>query len=89
MTAAAHRLDQIFPGILPGPAIREETITPRTARTLPPDLQEAYGIATQEGVAVKLVTCRLLGIPARNDGSHEVRMILPLSRNVPLAGTTV
>lgn len=89
MTAPALKLDQIFPGPLPGPVIREENITPRLAPHLPPVLQEAYSMATQEGVPVKLVVCRLMGTPAKPDGSHEVRMIVPQSRVLQVAGTTI
>lgn len=90
MTApAAHKLDQIFPGPLPGPVIREESITPRTAPQLPPLLQEAYSLATREGVPVKLIVCRLPGTPVKPDGSHEVTMLVPQSRKLKVAGTTI
>lgn len=85
----APKLDQIFPGPLPGPVIAQEPLTPRMAPQLPPILQEAYRMATQEGVKVKLIVCRLPGVPAREDGSHEVRMIVPQSRVVQIAGTTI
>lgn len=87
MTTPAPRLDQIFPGPLPGPVIGVEPVTPKTS--LPPVLKEAYSIATQEGVPVKLIICRLPGVPVQRDGSHEVRMIVPQARAIQVAGTTI
>lgn len=82
-------LDQIFPGPLPGPVIGEEKVTDRTAPFLPLILQESYNIASRAGVPVKLVICRLSGVPARKDGSHEVKMLVPQSRPLFVVGTTI
>lgn len=88
LSASSH-LDQIFPSVLPGPVIGEQTLTPDAVPMLPPILQEAYSIASREGVKVKLVICRLPGTPVRADGSHEVRMLVPLDRPLSIFGTTI
>lgn len=88
-SAKALKLDQIFPGSLPGPVIGEEKITPSLIARLSPVLREACAMAQEAGVPVKKVTCRLPGVPARKDGSHEVQMIVPQSREIFVAGTTL
>lgn len=37
----------------------------------------------------KRVTCRLIGVPVQDDGSHEVNVLVPHEQQVAIAGTTL